>query len=1058
MTVQEWLGEDNKLGIDVWNKKYRFKEESFDEWLDRVSSKNEKVKNLIVNKKFLFGGRILSNINTNNGQGLSNCTTFSYVEDSLDDIMDVAKNLAVSYKKEAGVGIALSKIRPKGAIISGQHKSDGVIGFLRIFNSVTENIKRGGARRGAMLAGLHCDHPDVLDFIKIKKNNKGSDGEITSANLSVLITDEFMEHYIKNESYRKDFIVESTGQIIPHIVDTVKIMNAIIDTPKTSFEPGILFVDRYKEGHLFGNVYDDKELFNNACHTYDSLLLTDKGYIKIGELAENKQTVNAWNGFEFSEVSPFKTSDSEKIYEVVFSDGSVNMVTGYHKFHLNTGIKRTHELKVGDRLAKFDLPIIDTEQKYTKKQMYTQGFYSGDGTFVELEKYSYAKITLCGEKVDLFDRLDTRSENYKINEKGYMQCTVNVPSYDKLYVPINASVSEKISFLSGLFDSDGNSSTSVRVSSTQREFLLDIKLMLSTMGVKSTVRKESDSEYREFNGKKYLCNPIYTLTIPMVYSQILMDLGLDCGRIELKNPISNREISPCVVSITEMKEKQATYCATEHKNHTLVVNGVMSGNCSEFIGAKGTVCLLGSMNLSAYVEDEFGNSYFDFKQFAEDVKIAVEALDMAHDYGIGKNGLDIQNNRAKDYRGIGLGIMGLADMFMKLGLKYGSKETVILSENIAKLMREKAIEASVDLGKKFGQPKGIIEDEIKLRDLKVPYIKGLRNNSLLSIAPAGSISLLLNISTGIEPVFRTSYVRKTESLMDEDKYYEVFHKPIQDIVDKFGYQPDYCIDTRDVSVEEKVDIIAAWQKYVDLSISNTTNFKDTATVEEIKNLYTYGWKKKVKGLTVYVDGSIEGVLNDKIETTESSNVVFTQDVPRGEMSKVPADTYYIPKDMNHGCGRSKIMIGFSPSENRVVDVYHIARGEGGCTKNTQGEAILMSQVLRLGGNLEDVKKSFRGIESCMSCVMSKMKGRKVDGINCPNILIDLVINTQNELKQNDITIEEIVKTIKTDEPTIIYKPETNITTEKIKCPECGAELSPIGGCWTCYHCGYSKCD
>lgn len=744
MTIQEWLGEDNKLGIDVWNRKYRFKEESFDEWLDRISDGNQKIRQMIIDKKFLYGGRILANLNTETKQGISNCTTLGYVEDSLEQIMDVSKELAMSYKSEAGVGIALSKIRPRGAKIGEKGVSDGVIGFLKIFNAVTANVSRGNQRRGALFCGLHCDHPDIMEFIKIKKENKGANGEITSANISVLVTDEFMEHYVKGESYKKDFIVEDTGEVIPHVVNTVEIMNAIIDTPKTAFEPGIIFVDRLKEGHLFGGVYNDKELMMNAC--------------------------------------------------------------------------------------------------------------------------------------------------------------------------------------------------------------------------------------------------------------------------------------------------------------------------TEFYGKKGTVCLLGSMNLSAYVKEEFGHSFFDFKTFGEDVKVAIDALDKAHDYGVGRNGIRLQDERAYTHRGLGLGIMGLADMFMKLGIKYGSHESVELSEKIAKLMRNKAIEESQYLGQLYGQPMGVIEDEKRMSELGIPHIKGLRNNSLLSIAPAGSISLLLNISTGIEPVFRTSYIRKTESLMDEDKYYEVFHKPIQDIVDKFGYQPDYCIDTRDVSVEEKVDIIAAWQKYVDLSISNTTNFKDSATVEEIKNLYTYGWKKKVKGLTVYVDGSIEGVLNDKIETIDSSNVLFTQDVPRGEMSKVPADTYYIPKDMNHGCGRSKIMIGFSPSENRVVDVYHIARGEGGCSKNTQGEAILMSQVLRLGGNLEDVKKSFRGIESCMSCVMSKMKGRKVDGINCPNILIDLVINTQNELKQNDITIEEIIKTIKTDEPVIICKPETNIVAEKIKCPECGAELSPIGGCWTCSHCGYSKCD
>ena len=735
MTVQEWLGADNKLSIDVWNRKYRFNNESFDEWLDRISDGNGKVRQMILDKKFLYGGRILANLNTGTKQGVSNCVTAGYVEDSLEDIMDTAKYLAMSYKSEAGVGVALSKIRPRGARIGEKGVSDGVIGFLKIFNAVTENISRGNQRRGAMFCGLHCDHPDVMEFIKIKKGNKGAKGEITSANISVLVTDEFMEHYMKGESYKKDFIVESTGEVIPHIVDTVAIMNAIIDTPKTAFEPGIIFVDRLKEGHLFGDIYNDKELMMNAC--------------------------------------------------------------------------------------------------------------------------------------------------------------------------------------------------------------------------------------------------------------------------------------------------------------------------TEFYGTKGTVCLLGSMNLSAYVKEEFGHSFFDFDSFGEDVKTAIDALDKAHDYGVGRNGLRIQDERAYSHRGLGLGIMGLADMFMKLGIRYGSQESVDLSDKIAKLMRDKAVEESKHLGEVYGQPMGVIEDEKRMEELGVPYIKGLRNNSLLSIAPAGSISLLLNISTGIEPVFRMSYTRKTESLNDEDTYYEVFHKPIQDIIDKFGYKPDYCIDTRDVSVEEKVNVISAWQKYVDLSISNTTNFKEDATVDDIKKLYIYGWKKGVKGLTVYVDGSIEGVLNEvnpnkKKEETE---------VPRGVMDKVPADTIYIPRDMINGCGRAKVMIGFSPSENRVTDIYYIAKGQGGCSKNIQGEAILISQVLRLGGNLADIQKSFLGIDACSSCTLARTRGVEISGKNCPNILLKMVLDLQQEMQKETITIPKIEN--KKNNDTI--KLQANID-KKMICPECGATLAPIGGCYTCNECGYSKCD
>ena len=726
MKALKWL-EGSELGYDVWEKKYRFNHESFDEWLDRLSNGDEKVRKLIEDKKFLYGGIILANLNTGNGQGLSNCTTFSYVEDSLDDIMDTAKNLAISYKKEAGVGIALSKIRPKGASIGGNHKSDGIIGFLKIFNSVTENVKRGGARRGAMLVGLHCDHPDIFDFINIKKQNKGTDGEVTSANLSVLVTDEFMEHYIKGESYRKDFVVEATGEVIPHIVDTVKIINAIVDTPKTSFEPGIIFVDRYKEGHLFGNVYSDKELMCNAC--------------------------------------------------------------------------------------------------------------------------------------------------------------------------------------------------------------------------------------------------------------------------------------------------------------------------SEFYGAKGTVCLLGSINLSAYVVEDFGNTYFDFDGFSKDVKICIKALDKAHDYGIGKNGLKIQNDRAEQYRGIGLGIMGLADMFIKLGIRYGSEESVVLSEKIAKIMRESSIEESIQLGKELGQPKGILEDEKKLEAMGLPYIKGLRNNSLLSIAPAGSISLIANVSTGIEPVFRTSYVRKTESLNNTDTYYTVYHKAIQDVIDRFGYKPDYCIDTRDITVHEKVDVIAAWQKYVDLSISNTTNFKENATVEEIRELYRYGWEKGVKGLTVYVDGSIEGVLNDVGGKKEESS-----ELKRGEIAKKPDSLVGERVEINHGCGKYTLHIYKDVNTGKVFDCW-INSKTNGCISNVQSLAVTISLLLRAGVDLDRISTAISGVGSCPSFMVGKSQGRCSEGKSCGTAIITALKKAQGK---SEIKKAEKIETKET------VKPNKKVDNKYI-CPECGAVLHPLGGCFSC-ECGFTKCE
>lgn len=142
----EWLNE-NQLSYDIWNNKYRFNNESFDEWLRRVSDSNKDIERLIREKKFLFGGRTLANRGTDKGS-YSNCYSHGYIEDSLEGIMDAAKNIAMTFKAQGGQGLSLSKIRPKGSLIAGKFKSDGIVPFMEIFNTVTESVSQGGSRKG----------------------------------------------------------------------------------------------------------------------------------------------------------------------------------------------------------------------------------------------------------------------------------------------------------------------------------------------------------------------------------------------------------------------------------------------------------------------------------------------------------------------------------------------------------------------------------------------------------------------------------------------------------------------------------------------------------------------------------------------------------------------------------------------------------------------------------------------------------------------------------------------------------------------------------------------
>ena len=151
VTVEQWLGENNKIGIDIWHKKYQYNNESFDEWLDRVSAGDAELRQLIIEKKFLMGGRTLANRGTDSTGSLFNCYSRGYVEDDYSDIMDAAKDIGVTFKAQGGQGISLTKLRPKGTPIKKEYFSDGIVPFMKIFNEVTAGTSQGG-----------CIHEDEL--------------------------------------------------------------------------------------------------------------------------------------------------------------------------------------------------------------------------------------------------------------------------------------------------------------------------------------------------------------------------------------------------------------------------------------------------------------------------------------------------------------------------------------------------------------------------------------------------------------------------------------------------------------------------------------------------------------------------------------------------------------------------------------------------------------------------------------------------------------------------------------------------------------------------------
>ena len=472
--------------------------------------------------------------------------------------------------------------------------------------------------------------------------------------------------------------------------------------------------------------------------------------------------------------------------------------------------------------------------------------------------------------------------------------------------------------------------------------------------------------------------------------------------------------------------------------------------CAEEPLPAGGSCLLGSMNLSAFVK----NGKFDFDDFCESVNVAVQALNDILEEGLPLHPLEEQRKSVSEWRQIGLGIMGLADMLIKLEIPYDSDIARDLCGNIAHAMANQALFMSSKIAKRNEAP----YEKYDLRVMSTPYFKahadtlthqcvesyGLRNSQLLTIAPTGTLSTMLGISGGIEPIFANSYTRKTESLHGHDEYYKVYTPIVQEYMDTHGLKdeselPNWFVTSSDISPRDRIAMQAVWQNSIDASISSTINLPETATVEDVKDIYMTAWEMGLKGVTVFRNGCKRtGIL-----TTDSKDVTTCTDE-----SEAPKYNYITPVSRKsigttHGntyckkcaCGTLYITLNRDDDGNVVESFIHTSKG-GICQANTSAVNRLVSLCMRSGVKTDEIIDQLKGI-TCGACTKAMSNGIKLDGISCPDILARTLI--------------EFCKP--TDEKKLVEKP-----TNQECCPECGEPIIHDGGCVQCTNCGWSKCS
>lgn len=766
MFVEEWLGKENQLGIDIWKKKYQRNDESFDDWLDRVSGGDADVAELIADKKFLFGGRILSNRGIDDEKvTYSNCYVISPPEDNIESIYDTAKKLARTYSYGGGCGIDISKLAPCGAKVNNQAKStSGAVSFMDTFSQVTEQIGQNG-RRGALMISIDCTHPDLEKFITVKSDlNK-----VTSANISVRVTDRFMVAVKNDEDWELYYKRNETGEEIKKTVKARDIFDLLCRNNWDYAEPGILYWDRITNWNLVSN---DKD-------------------------------------FEYAGVNP------------------------------------------------------------------------------------------CAEE------------------------------------PLPA----------------------------------------------------------------------------------------------------------------------------------------------------GGSCLLGAINLAAFAD----NGKFDWDDFNRTVNIAVKALNDVLDEGLERHPLAEQRNTVRDWHQIGLGIMGLADMLIKLGIEYGSPDSITLCDAIGYSMARNAIVASADIAGYAGCYDKYNEQYVTTSPFFAEHIKpddeeawsfveanGLRNSQLLTIAPTGSISTMIGVSGGIEPIFANYYERTTKSLHGHDEVYKVYTPIVKEYMGAHGIKdelglPSYFVTSATIPIKRRIDMQSVWQKHIDASISSTVNLPNEATVDDVKDLYMYAWEKHLKGITVYRAGCKRaGILNaDTKKDTESKPESPSLALPRGSIIEPSNDLIGKKRKIQTGCGSLHVLAFFDPIDGNLQEVYFNKGSTGGCANFMTGLSRMVSLLCRAGVDIMTIKDQLDSTGVCPSYATRKATHHDTSkGSCCPmaigNALVEMYNEMQSELddKEDDTisSFKGLSNAFKKATASVeeLSKALSTIPTEV--CPECGEPVMFEGGCKICKSCGWTKCE
>ena len=476
--------------------------------------------------------------------------------------------------------------------------------------------------------------------------------------------------------------------------------------------------------------------------------------------------------------------------------------------------------------------------------------------------------------------------------------------------------------------------------------------------------------------------------------------------------------------------------------------------CGEQPLASYTACNLGNLNLMSFVGED---GEFDYEGLGEATQVATRFLDNVIEYNMDNHAMPKIEEAVASDRRVGLGITGMADALVLMQRRYDSDEALEAIDKIMATICHKAYETSVELAREKGafplfdwagiKQSKFIQSLPKSIQKKVEEY-GLRNCTLITMPPVGTGSIVAQTTSGIEPIFCTSYTRRVKQADGESfREYKVYHPLIQRVFGDDENLPDYVVTSHEIDPFFRVKMQGVIQQYTDSSISSTINLAEDIDVETVADIYITAYKEGLKGVTVYREGSREGILQTEAqaEKQEEAPGVEAPDSLGSDgyhhRRRRPAVTTGITERINTGEG--KIYVTINEDEFGICEVFSTI-GKAGGNAAAQSEAIsrLISLALRSGVDPQEVISELKGI-SGPSPVWE-------DG--------ELVLSTPDAIGK---AIERHMQRKAGRGFQAVEAPPSSVQSGGAKtlttCPECGSTVVHENSCLMCKHCGWSKC-